>query len=60
MAFFSFHNEAREIYRTSRRMAELQVKAGHVKPDGLEAAFRELASKRLKQIGVSIPKGWKK
>ena len=55
---YSFHNEARDIYRNSRRMAELLVKAGKVKPDDLEAAFREIAGKQLKQISMPLPKAW--
>ncbi len=57
---YSFHNEAREIYRTSGRMVDLQVKAGKVKPEGRDAAFRELTGKRLKQIGMPLPKDWEK
>ncbi len=55
---YSFHNEARDIYRNSRSRAELLVKAGKVKPDGLETAFREMAGKQLKQIGMPLPKAW--
>lgn len=56
---YSFPNEAREIYSNARRETRLLVKAGKVKPDGVEKAFRELASKRLSKIGLKPPKDWK-
>lgn len=56
---YSFHNEAREIYRVSRRRTDLLIKAGKMKPDTAEVAFREMVSKQLSQIGLPVPKTWK-
>jgi hypothetical protein len=59
MALFSFHNEARDAYRHARKMTDLLVKAGKVRPEGAESAFRERVAKQMKGLGLPLPKAWK-
>lgn len=58
MTFYSFHNEARDIYRNTRQELKRQVEMGRLKPVDLELHYQKLVKSRLEKLGLSAPKNW--
>jgi hypothetical protein len=58
MTFYSFHNEARDIYRQTRQQLKKEVELGLVNSDDIELVFQKRITHRLEGLGLSTPKSW--
>ncbi len=56
---YSFHNEARDIYRQARKVTETLIKGGKLKPEMAESHFRDRVAQQLTKLGMPPPKSWK-
>ena len=55
---YSFPNEVRDIYRQTRQQLKSEVERGRIKPEEIEAHFKQRVSRQLERMGRPIPKAW--